>query len=200
MRKNIGGRVLVIANPDALAVVAAGGRLEHYRPAAAAASSAGELGDLRHAPDPAVTRAPDSQFLQRMQSTEPVAHGALILRETQRGPPWPHRSQVFERAQVIPRHVLVIERHHIAARAERQHVIGRSVVAGPGARADLRGAIVRRVGEHAKVDAERDRGLGRHPGELACANHPDDRPLAGPVSGLSRLRNAHCRSLRGHGA
>ena len=40
---------------------------------------------------------------------------------------------------------------------------------------DQRGAIVGRGREHPQRLAERDRGLVRHPGQLAAADHADDR-------------------------
>ena len=39
----------------------------------------------------------------------------------------------------------------------------------------LRRALLDRGREHPQADAERDRGLLHHPGELAAADHADDR-------------------------
>ena len=84
----------------------------------------------------------------------------------------------------------MIEGHHVTARAERQHVVRPAVVADLGVRADLGGAVGGRVGEDPELDAEPDRRLSRHPGQLTAADHPDD-GLPVLFSGPGRLRNAH---------
>jgi hypothetical protein len=82
--------------------------------------------------------------------------------------------------------VLVIEGHHVTAAAEGQQVVQGPVVADLGSRADLRGALAGRGGEHAEPDAEAHRGLGGHPGELAGSHHADHRNeragQAGPLT------------------
>ena len=68
--------------------------------------------------------------------------------------------------------VLVVERDHIAVRGERQQLGQGRVVPDPHVGADLRGAVERRVRKHPELDAEADRRLAGHPGQLARADHP----------------------------
>ena len=87
----------------------------------------------------------------------------------------PDGRQALKRGQVRRWHMLMIERDDVAPRAEREHAIGLPVIADLCMRAHLRGAVGCGIGEYAELDAETDRGLGRHPGKLAAAHHADDR-------------------------
>ena len=76
-----------------------------------------------------------------------------------------------ERADVLARHVLVVERDDVAALGEaraapRDRCGGRYRVGG-----DEGGPVVGALREHAQRLAERDRRLVRHPGELAATHH-----------------------------
>ena len=75
-------------------------------------------------------------------------------------------------------HVLVIEGHHVTAAGEGDQVTSRAVVAGPGTRADLGSALLAGCCQNPEPDTEADRRLTGHPGELAAAHHPDNRPGA----------------------
>jgi len=112
------------------------------------------------------------------------------LSKAQRLAARPHRSQALERGQVLPWHVLVIERDHVTTGAEGKDVLCRSVTSDLSTGADLGRAVGGTIGEHAELDAEPDRGLRRHPCELAGAHHPDD-GLAVTVQPGGRLLNAH---------
>ncbi len=76
--------------------------------------------------------------------------------------------------QVLPRHVLVIERDHVAAGREREQLVQVLIVAQPHVRADLGGAVRGRIGQHPEPDPERDGRLVRHPGQLPGADHAHD--------------------------
>jgi hypothetical protein len=112
------------------------------------------------------------------------------LSEAQRLAARPNRGQALERGQVLPWHVLVIERDHVTGRAEGQHVLCRSVASDLSVGADLSRAVGGAIGENPELDAETDRGLRRHPCELASPHHPDD-GLAVTVQRGGRLLNAH---------
>ncbi len=119
------------------------------------------LGELRHG---------------QAEPGQPAAHHQLVLGVQQRVRGGVHGdARVDERAQVLLRHLLVVERDGRAAageRAQRGQVGGR---AGVHVGADQRGRVGRVGGEHPQRLAEGDRGLVGHPGELPGADHPDDR-------------------------
>ena len=78
-----------------------------------------------------------------------------------------------ERAQVVLRHLFVVEGDRGAPARERAQ--GSQVGGGPrpDVRADERSRVGGVGGEHAQRLAEGDRGLVRHPRELPGADHPD---------------------------
>jgi len=67
--------------------------------------------------------------------------------------------------------VLMVERDHVAAGGEREHVVPAGVVPDLHVGADLGRAVGRRAGQDPEPDAEADRRLAGHPGQLAGADH-----------------------------
>ncbi len=78
-------------------------------------------------------------------------------------------------SQNLPRDVLVIERHNVAAAGEGQH--GRRIVVrtDDGVGHHLRGTVGRACRKHPEPYPEGDRGLVSHPRQLTATDHSDDR-------------------------
>ena len=93
-----------------------------------------------------------------------------------------HEPLVLQGGQAGPRHVLVVERHHVAARGEAAQIIQRPVIAQLHAGPDPGGAVAGGISQHAEADAEFGGGGAGHPGQLAGAAHAH-----GGDSGLRRL-------------
>ena len=89
-----------------------------------------------------------------------------------------------------PRHVLVVEREHVASGREFLQVGHGSVVAEPGPRHDLGRAFRGVAGQDAEADTERGGGLAGHPGQLTATDHADDRAHYG---GAGRRRGGWAR-------
>jgi hypothetical protein len=152
----------VLDDPDALAVVAAGGRLEHQRPADV----------LGEALDVAAGRHRGERGDGDAERREPLAHHELVLRVPQRRRARVHLvAVVLERLDERAGHVLVVEGDDLAPAGERAQVVQRGVLADDDAVGHQRGAVVRGVGQHPQRQAERDRGLVGHPRQLAAADH-----------------------------
>ena len=90
----------------------------------------------------------------------------------------------------------MVERHDVTSLGERRDRVGVVV----GAPADVAAAAGRRLrragGQHAQPDAEGERRLLGHPGQLPAADHPDDReplgrgrPDPGSGAGLGTVRH-----------
>ena len=173
--QHLGRLIGPAADPDALSVVTAADRLEDHRPSRLVR----EAGDVVEAGGPGRPRARDAQLGQAR------AHGPLVLGVAQRVRPGADgQPGLLQGSQARPGHMLVIEGQDVAAAAEGEQVVQGPVVADLGSRADLRGAVVRRRGEHPEPDAEPHRGLGGHASQLAGSHHADHRggPRArGPV-------------------
>ena len=180
------GRRLIrgLADPDAPAVVAAGDRLEHDRPAALLGEGR-HLGQVPHRREP---RAADAQV------GDPLAHGQLVLGVAQRVRAGPDRGPgLLHGRDQRAGDVLVIERDHVAVAGEGQQVVGPAVVAEHGARGDLGRALVGGGGQDPEVDAQADRGRRGHPGQLAAADHPDHRRRR--LCRRRRRRPGHCTAV-----
>ncbi len=94
----------------------------------------------------------------------------------------------LERVEVVGRHVLVVEGDHggtVGDLPERREV---GVVADQLVGDDLGGGDALGLGEQAQREAERDRGLGHHPGQLPA---PDDGERGSAVA----TGRGHDRSL-----
>ena len=152
-----------LADPDALAVVAAADRLEHHRPAR-----------RRRTPRPRpASRDRREPRAGDAQAGQPLAHGQLVLGEAERGGARPDRDAVcLQRGQVLAGHVLVVERDHVAA--------GREGRAGRPASGSPRAGFRPPPGPRSRpprppgpeADAEAGGGLAGHPGELAAPTMP----------------------------
>ena len=82
---------------------------------------------------------------------------------------------VLERLEQQRRHVLVVEGHDVAAAGELAQVVEVVVPAEAHVAHGLRRALLDRGGQHPQADAEGDRRLLHHAGELTAADHADDR-------------------------
>lgn len=82
-----------------------------------------------------------------------------------------------QRAQVLGGDVLVVEGEHGTSRGERGKVGVAALVTNDGVVHGERGGLLRRPGEDAEADAEGNRRLTGHPGELAATDHPHNRRL-----------------------
>jgi hypothetical protein len=122
---------------------------------------------------------------------QPLAHHQLVLGQPQRGAARPDLDpRLLKRGQVIAGHLLVIEGQHVAAGRERAQVGQGTVIPHLGPGADLRGAVVGRIGQYGEADAEADGGLRGHPGQLAGAHHAHH----GSARGQRTPRNWPARS------
>jgi hypothetical protein len=74
-------------------------------------------------------------------------------------------------------HLLVIEGDDVTAGRKLQHRI--AIVMGSDSRVsdDLRGGVIRALGQHSKANAQRGGRFGRHSGELPTTDHADKRRL-----------------------
>jgi hypothetical protein len=156
-------RIAVVPDDeDTPPVVPAAGRLEHDRPAPAL----GECGDVRGG----LRACPGGLRLPRRVECGP--HDQLVLGVHERGRSWrdPGAGRL-ESAQVVGRHVLVVEGHHGGALGHPPQVVQAGVVAEDDVGGDERGRLgpVRR--QHPQGLAECDRRLVGHAGELPSADH-----------------------------
>jgi hypothetical protein len=165
-------------HPDALAVIAAGDRLGHHRPAhpTGEADRGGQRICFGGQVQPGRPRY--------RQLGHPGPHRRLVLGEAQRRRPGQHPDPgLGQRPQVLGRHVLVVEGHYVATPGEVLQVRQRPVVADHHVAGHQRRPVVRRVGQQPQRLAERDRGLMGHPGQLAGADHADRRQSGTCVHG-----------------
>ncbi len=92
----------------------------------------------------------------------------------------PHGHAVRrQRAQVVGRHVLVVEGHHRGAGGHRAQRLEVAVVADDGVRDDLGRGDALGLGQQPQRHAERGGRLRQHPGELAAADDRDGRSVVG---------------------
>ena len=154
-REQLGDQLRRGVEPHAAAVVAAAHGLQHRRSAERdQVVRRGDLGEPR--PGDAERR-------------QPSAHHELVLRVHERVRPGVHGDALGDqRPQVLLRHLLVVERHGRAAARERPQRRQVRRRARPHVRRDLRSRLVGGCREHPQRLPERDRGLVRHAGELAC--------------------------------
>ncbi len=109
-----------------------------------------------------------------MQCGQSLAHDPLVLRVHQRiRPRMDDDALRGQRSNVLTRHVLVVEGDDVAALGEAHERVEVGVVANHCVGRDEGRAVVGRGREHAQRLAQRDRGLMRHPGELAATHHAD---------------------------
>ena len=180
-----------LAHPHALAVVAAADRLEHDRPASRPRTPRRRRWSR--------TGANRGQAMPSPVSRSRIASLSWVYRERRCGRAGPDAG-ALERGQVRAGHVLVVERDHVAPGRERGNISQASDSPQPIPAADLGGALLRRAGQHPEADAEADRGLAGHPGELAAAYHADHwhhrcRPF--PCDGTAEMNatgGAHSRN------
>ena len=189
----VGGLGSVVDQADTLAVVPAPGSLQHHRPADLVGERR-ELLDRRH-DRPAW--AGDAELGQ------PPAHDDLVLGVLQGVRAGADDDALgLQGAQVLGRHVLVVEGQHVAAGGESAQGVEVVLVADLGARDDERGAVLRVAREHPQRDAEPDRRCRHHPGELSAthdAHHrephggnPNDVPTRPPkCTGRRHAGGAH---------
>ena len=150
-----------------LAVVAAARGLGDHRPAVLVAERDHGLGIGGH----------PVGGTGRTEGGHPVPHDDLVLGVDQRIRTGPYgHSGRLELDQQSGRHVLVVERDHVAASREppngvRIGVVTHGDVVDHGRRGD-----VRALGQQPDVDAERDGRLVQHPGELAAPDDADREP------------------------
>jgi len=169
-RDHLAGVVERVAHPHALAVIAAARRLEHQRPAHLGAEGRERLDWIWRRRQ---IRPPRAWHAQR---GEPHAHRRFVLREAQRARPRLHRDTVGgQRRDVFDGYVLVVEGHHVAASREGTQILERAEVTYDDVGRNERRAVLRRVCQDSQRLAERDGGLVRHTGQLAGADHADDR-------------------------
>ena len=188
-------------DPYTAAVIPAAGDLDHARPAVGVAERDDPLrpcgvvggqhleGRHRHA-----------------ELGQPGPHEHLVLRVLQRvGPRIDGVALGDQGADVLARHVLVVEGDDVAAVREPAQGVQVGVVADHHVGSDQGGAVVGGHRQHPQGLAERDRGLVRHPGELTAADHPDpghagafihgryprENSLIGPVRGAARRPVRH---------
>ena len=81
------------------------------------------------------------------------------------------RSGVDQGGEHVLRYVLMVERDDVDIARKGEHRADVAVVADRGGREGRRAAL--RLGQHADLDAERDRGRHHHAGELPSAENPD---------------------------
>ena len=156
----------VVDDPDALAVVAAAGRLEHDRPADLGRER-GEVGRRARPAPSAGTACP----------ARPAAARIAALSCAKRSAAEPGRTATPSAASAAMCSFGTCSWSKVTTSQptrEGAQVVQRAVVADHDVRRDERGAVVGRVGEDAQRLAEGDRGLVGHPRELAGAHHADD--------------------------
>ena len=189
-------------DPDAAAVVPAAGGLDHHRPAVLGAESRRSASARR--------RVVGGQHLEcrhrHAEFGQPGPHQRLVLRELQCvGAGIDGVALGDQGADVLARHVLVVEGDDVAALREPAQGVQVGVVADHHVGGDQGGAVVGRHRQHPQGLAERDGGLVRHPGQLTAADHPDpghagafihgrhprENSLIGPVRGAARRPVRH---------
>ena len=159
----------------ALAVVASARRL-HGRCAAVGVQEVREHRPVAHL-GPGGNR--DSQ------GAEPATHDQLVLGDAEGVGAGPHRHpRGDQRGEHLLRHVLVVEGDHVDISREGEHRRGVPVVAHRGRGEGGRG--VRRLGEHAEVDAQSDRRGDHHARQLAAADDAHHRS-----HGIQPIRGAY---------
>ena len=166
------GLALVLDEPDPLAVVPAARGLDDDREARALGGEAHDLGRLGRRRRAAGTAPPARPSRRRMTTlswacTSAPGPGRQAIPAASSASRWPvgtcswSKVTTAQPSRPVPEYVEV------------------GVVADGDVGDDLRGRRVCRLGEQAQRDAEGDRGLLEHPGQLARADDADDRGFHG---------------------
>ncbi len=154
-------------------------------------------GGLQHA------RQPEGQHLGHLrhdgvagaghpEGAEPLAHDRLVLGVHQRIGPGPDRQRPLQRAQVLGRHVLVVEGDDGAALDDPLQRGQVAVVADLVVGHHLGRAHAVGLGQQPQTDPHRGGRLREHPGQLAATDRPRRQETRGPTGaadlpGLERL-------------
>ena len=177
--EQVGHLVGAVDDEHALAVVAAARGLEHDRPA----DVVGEGGDRRGRCDASAQAgcgSPASASARRSTSLSCAWTSAA-------GPGRDPVAGRLQGAQVLGRHVLVVEGDDGGAVGERRQGGEVAVVAEPDVGGDQGGGLGRVGGQHAQRLAEGDRRLVRHPGQLPAADHRHDGQAGARVEGAAMV-------------
>ncbi len=159
---------LVGHRPDAFAVVAAAGRLEHEGPAMGRAELGHGLGGVRPGLEHGVGGDGDAGFVEH------GAHVRLVDGELQGGRSGPHRRpRGHQFDQEVEVDLLVVEGHHTTALGQRaqRHPIGRRAHDDLGRHGT--GGVVGVFGQHGHGEAEGAGGFTGHARQLAGPDEPD---------------------------
>jgi hypothetical protein len=188
-REDALGRRGVVEDEDAAAVVAAAGRLADERPAV--------LGPER---DDGVPRAGVGEGRHGVAESRELVPGVRLVlgEELGRRARRERHALGLERGEVLGVDALVVERHDVGALGQRAQVVQPVGRAQAVRRARAHRRLVVAPGEHAQLDAERDRRLVGHPRELPGADHRHHRRrarrrwlLGAPRLGGGRVHRAH---------
>ena len=154
-----------VDHEDALAVVAAPGRLQHHRPAVGGREPGHVFNPFGTGPG----------RLRLAGGIERTAQHELVLRVDEGGRTGGDpEAGVLEGVQVLGRHVLVVEGEHRGALGQRLEIGEAAVVPEPDVGGHESGGLGGIGGQHPQGLAERDGSLMGHPGQLPAADHRHD--------------------------